>query len=51
VDLTDLSGTKKKEREYLKNTISQLATCSKNKNIRELYQETDEFMKGYRPTN
>jgi hypothetical protein len=30
---------RKKEREYLKNRIDELATSSKNKNIRDLYRE------------
>jgi hypothetical protein len=35
-----------KKREYLKNKIHDLATNSKNKNIRDMYRGIDEFKKG-----
>jgi hypothetical protein len=43
----ELPGQKK--REYLKNKIIELATSSKNKNIRDLYKGTSEFKKCYQP--
>jgi predicted NACHT family NTPase len=39
-----------KKRAYLKDRINELATDSKNKNIRDLYRRINEF-KGYRPRN
>jgi hypothetical protein len=36
-----------KKREYLKDKIKELATNSKNKNIRELYRGINEFKRGY----
>jgi hypothetical protein len=38
---------KKKEREYLKDKVSELQTNNKNKNIRDLYRGVNEFRKGY----
>jgi hypothetical protein len=38
-----------KKREYLKNKIKELATNSKNKNIRDLYRGINEFKRGYQP--
>jgi hypothetical protein len=38
-----------KKREYLKDKIYELATNSKNKNIRELYREINYFKRGYQP--
>jgi hypothetical protein len=38
-----------KKREYLKYKINDLATNSKNKNIRELYRGINEFKRGYQP--
>jgi hypothetical protein len=35
--------------EYLKGNINELATSSKNKNIRELYRGINEFKWGYQP--
>jgi hypothetical protein len=35
--------------EYLEHKISELATNSKNKNIRELYRGINEFKRGYKP--
>jgi hypothetical protein len=40
-----------KMREYLKDKINELATNSKNKNIRDLYRGTNEFKSGYQPRN
>jgi hypothetical protein len=40
-----------KKREYLKDKISELATNSKNKNIRDLYRGINEFSRGYHPRN
>jgi hypothetical protein len=40
-----------KKREYLKNKINELATNSKNKNIRDLYRGINEFKRGYQPRN
>jgi hypothetical protein len=36
-----------KKREYLKGKINELATNSKNKNIRNLYRGINEFKRGY----
>jgi hypothetical protein len=36
-----------KEREYMKGKINELASNSKNKNIRDLYRGINEFKKGY----
>jgi uncharacterized protein YaaR (DUF327 family) len=38
-----------KKREYLKDQINELTTNSKNKNIRYLYRERNEFKRGYQP--
>jgi hypothetical protein len=38
---------KNKKREYLKDKINELATNSKNKNIRDLYRGIHEFKRGY----
>jgi hypothetical protein len=38
-----------KKREYLKDKINELAMNSKNKNIRDLYREINEFKRGYQP--
>jgi hypothetical protein len=38
-----------KKREYLKGKIEELATKSKNKNIRYLYRGINYFKKGYKP--
>jgi hypothetical protein len=38
-----------KRREYLKDKFDELATKSKNKNIRELYRGINYFKKGYQP--
>jgi hypothetical protein len=35
-----------KKREYLKDKINELATYSKNKNIRDLYKGINEFKRG-----
>jgi hypothetical protein len=40
-----------KKREYLKDKINELATNSKNKNIRDLYRVVNEFKKGYKLTS
>jgi hypothetical protein len=40
-----------KKREYLKDRINELATNSKNKNIRDLYRGINEFKRGYQPRN
>jgi hypothetical protein len=40
-----------KRREYLKDKINELPTNSKNKNIRDLYREINEFKRGCQPTN
>jgi hypothetical protein len=37
------------KREYLKGKINELATNSKNKNIRDLYRGINEFKRGYQP--
>jgi hypothetical protein len=44
----DTSGIK---REYLKDRINELATNSKNKNIRYLYRGINEFKRGYQLRN
>jgi hypothetical protein len=38
-----------KKREYLKDKINELVSNSKNKNIRDLYRDINEFKKGYQP--
>jgi hypothetical protein len=40
-----------KKWEYLKDKINELATDSKNKNIRDLYRGINEFKIGYQPRN
>jgi prefoldin subunit 5 len=40
-----------KMREYLKEKINELATKSKNKNIRDLYRGINEFRRSYQPRN
>jgi hypothetical protein len=40
---------RKKKREYLKDKIIELATNSKNKNIRVLYRGINEFKRSYQP--
>jgi hypothetical protein len=40
-----------KKRDYLKNKMNELATSSKNKNIRDLYRGINEFKRGYQPRN
>jgi hypothetical protein len=40
-----------KKREYLKDKINELATNSKNKNIRDLYKRVIGFKRGYQPRN
>jgi hypothetical protein len=38
-----------KKMEYLKDKINELATNSKNKNIKDLYRGINEFKRGYEP--
>jgi hypothetical protein len=38
-------------RDYLKDKINELATNSKNQNIRDLYREINESKRGYQPRN
>jgi hypothetical protein len=47
----ELSGPKKKKKkkEYIKNIMYVIETNSKNKNIRDLYRDINEFKKGYQP--
>jgi hypothetical protein len=40
-----------KKREYLKDKINELATNSKNRNIRDLYRGINKFKRGYQPRN
>jgi hypothetical protein len=40
---------RKKKREYLKGKIKEFGTNNKNKNIRDLYRDINEFKKGYQP--
>jgi hypothetical protein len=40
-----------KKREYVRDKINELATNSKNKNIRDLYRVISEFKRGYQPRN
>jgi hypothetical protein len=40
-----------KKREYLKDKINELATNSKNKNIRDLYKGINEFKRPYQQRN
>jgi hypothetical protein len=47
VKLADISGIKKSE--YLKDKINELATNSKNKNIRDLHRGINEFKRGCQP--
>jgi Fe-S cluster assembly ATPase SufC len=42
---------KNKKREYLKEKVNELATNSKNENIRDLYRGINEFKKGYQRRN
>jgi hypothetical protein len=35
--------------EYVKYKIDELATNSKNNNVRDLYRKTNEFKRGYQP--
>jgi hypothetical protein len=42
---------KNKKREYPKDKINGLATNSKNKNVRDLYRQINEFKRGYQPRN
>jgi hypothetical protein len=37
------------KKEYLKDKMNELATNSKNKNIRDLYKKRNEFKRGYQP--
>jgi hypothetical protein len=39
------------KKEYMKDKINELATNSKNKNIRELRRGINEFKRGYQPRN
>jgi hypothetical protein len=41
--------SRNKKREYLKDKINELATNSKNKNIRDLYSGINRFKRGYQP--
>jgi hypothetical protein len=47
VNLADISGGKKKE----KDKINEIATSSKNKNIRFQDSGINEFKRGYQPRN
>jgi hypothetical protein len=47
---TDISRIKRGN-EYLKHKINELATNSKNKNIRDLYRGINEFKRGYQQRN
>jgi hypothetical protein len=38
-----------KRREYLRDKIDELATNSKNKNIRDLYRRMNDFKNGHQP--
>jgi hypothetical protein len=38
-----------KKRKYLKDKTNELATNSKNKNIRDLYRGVNKFKRGYQP--
>jgi hypothetical protein len=40
-----------KKREFLKDKSNEFATNSKNKNIRDLYKDINEFKRGYQPRN
>jgi hypothetical protein len=40
-----------KKREYMKNKINELATNSKNKNIRDVHRGINEFKRGYQSRN
>jgi hypothetical protein len=42
-------GISGKKTEYLRDKINELAICSKNKNVRDLYRGTNEFKIGYPP--
>jgi hypothetical protein len=43
--------SREKKRAYLKDKINELATNSKNKNIRDLYRGINKFKRGYQPSN
>jgi hypothetical protein len=47
----DTDHFRNKKREYPKNKINELATNSKNKNIKNLYRGRNEFKRGYQPRN
>jgi hypothetical protein len=40
---------RKKKREYLKDKINEFETNNKNKNVKDLYRDINEFKKGYQP--
>jgi hypothetical protein len=44
-----LAGISGKIRKYFKDKIDELATNSKNKNIRDLYRGVDDFKRSYQP--
>jgi hypothetical protein len=43
--------SRNKKREYLKGKINELATNSRNKNIRDLYRGINKFKRGYKTRN
>jgi hypothetical protein len=47
--LQDPSETNGDKKEYFKDNIDELATNSKNKNIRDLYRGINDFKRGYQP--
>ena len=40
---------RKKKRDYMTVKVNKLEENSKNKNIREMYKENNDFKKGYQP--
>jgi hypothetical protein len=50
-NLINVKYFRNKKREYLKDKINELATNSKNKNIRDPYRGINEFKRGYQPRN
>jgi Fe-S cluster assembly ATPase SufC len=47
----EASSFRNKKKEYLKDKINELATNSKNKNIRDLHKGINEFKRGYQSRN
>jgi hypothetical protein len=44
-----LGGGTKNKRQHLKGKINKVETNNKNKNIRDMYRDINQFKKGYQP--